>query len=96
MKRQLVAALLALNVAAVAVPSATFTVSAAEAEPAVETQATEEVEIDAQANDTTQDEIDLSKYRAEKLQEVESYNGPNHEYTFTGAALTRRDRKSVV
>lgn len=92
MKRQLVAALLALNVAAVAVPSATFTVSAAEAEPAVETQATEEVEIDAQANDTTQDEIDLSKYRAEKLREVESYNGPNHEYTFTGAALTRRNK----
>ena len=76
MKRQLVAALLALNVAAVAVPSATFTVSAAEAEPAVETQATEEVEIDAQANETTQDEIDLSKYRAEKLQEVEVIMAP--------------------
>ncbi len=89
MKRQLVAALLALNVAAVAVPSATFTVSAADAEPVVETQATEEVEIDAQA--TTQPEIDLSEYREEKLSEVESYDGPTGTtYTFTGAASTRR------
>lgn len=91
MKRQLVAALLALNVAAVAVPSATFTVSAAEAEPAVEAQATEEVEVDAQANDTTAEEIDLSQYRTVRLQEVENYAGPTGTtYAFTGAASTRR------
>ena len=43
MKRQLIAALLALNVAAVAVPSATFTVSAAE-DTGIETQAYADVE----------------------------------------------------